>query len=178
MKAKDIDTLDDMSVYNDREIEWAFSYPERLSFPNKKLFLADIRLRKGSKELLTNFSRIFNAVVLPSGRVRNWTTYCQTKNTPFQGIAADGAKTAHFELVKAGFRVINFIHDEALIELKIDSNLKDQEQRISDIMISSMNVFCPDVKIKVEAQYMFNWAKEGTHTLDNNGTLIEKTKSV
>jgi DNA polymerase I-like protein with 3'-5' exonuclease and polymerase domains len=85
-----------------------------------------------------------------TGRKRGRTTYCAEKNTPFQGLAADGAKIALYNLVKEGFRVVGFVHDEIICEVansECAHRLKQQEK----IMIESMQQVCPDVLIGVES---------------------------
>lgn len=52
-----------------------------------------------------------------TGRVRGGCTYTQQRNTPFQGLAADGAKLALWRLLAAGFRILAFVHDEIIVEL-------------------------------------------------------------
>ena len=86
-----------------------------------------------------------------TGRRRGNTTYCAEKNTPFQGLAADGAKLALYNLDKAGFKVVGFVHDEIICEVedkKAAERLALQEQ----IMIDSMRQVVPDIKISVESQ--------------------------
>jgi hypothetical protein len=52
-----------------------------------------------------------------TGRVRAGVGPTQALNTPFQGLAADGAALGLFGLVRAGFRVVGFVHDEFLVEI-------------------------------------------------------------
>lgn len=85
-----------------------------------------------------------------TGRKRGETSYCAEKNTPFQGLAADGAKLALYYLDKAGFKVVGFVHDEIITEVpqeKAEELIKKQES----IMIDSMKKVVPDVKIGVES---------------------------
>ena len=85
-----------------------------------------------------------------TGRKRGRTTYCAEKNTPFQGLAADGAKIALYNLVRQGFKVVGFVHDEIITEVankEASRLLKVQEQT----MIDSMKQVCPDVLIGVES---------------------------
>jgi hypothetical protein len=71
--------------------------------------------RRGSPELE---ARLFGArVATLTGRVRGGVGYTQARNTPFQGLAADGAKLALWRLVREGYRVVGFVHDEVLVEL-------------------------------------------------------------
>jgi hypothetical protein len=58
-----------------------------------------------------------------TGRLRANASYCARHNTVFQGLAADGAKLALWLLWRAGYRIVNFIHDEVLIEIPVDSRL-------------------------------------------------------
>lgn len=96
------------------------------------------------------------------------------KNNPFQGLAADGAKEALYELIRSGYRVVNFIHDEFMVELPLESDLRVHGQEIRRILIESMQKHIPDVPIEVESGWMFNWNKKGTHKLDaEKGVLCE-----
>jgi len=84
-----------------------------------------------------------------TGRKRGDTSYCAEKNTPFQGLAADGAKLALYNMDKAGLKIVGFVHDEIITEVskeKVEELTKLQEK----IMIEYMNTVAPDVKIGVE----------------------------
>jgi DNA polymerase I-like protein with 3'-5' exonuclease and polymerase domains len=93
-----------------------------------------------------------------TGRKRGNTTFCAEKNTPFQGLAADGAKLALYELDKAGFRIAGFVHDEIICEVPRDQAetlLKKQEE----LMIKGMKQVVPDVKIGVESMISEHYTK-------------------
>jgi DNA polymerase I-like protein with 3'-5' exonuclease and polymerase domains len=93
-----------------------------------------------------------------TGRLRGNTTYCAEKNTPFQGLAADGAKLAMYNLQKQGFKIVGFVHDEIICETNskgYDEKLRRQEQ----IMIDSMKQVVPDVKISVESMISERYCK-------------------
>ena len=85
-----------------------------------------------------------------TGRKRGNTSYCAEKNTPFQGLAADGAKLALYNLDKAGFKVVGFVHDEIICEVPID-RAEDLLPLQEKIMIDSMKIVTPDIKIGVES---------------------------
>jgi DNA polymerase I-like protein with 3'-5' exonuclease and polymerase domains len=157
--------------YSMEEIEWAFGVLEKIDFPSKHKFINSIVNKKGSYHLWKHFLRRYNSVIFESGRIRAFTDYCQSKNNPFQGLAADGAKVALYSLIKSGFKVINFIHDEYLIEIPLDSKLAVAEETVRNILITSMAVYCPNVKVEVDAQWMYNWSKKGTHKISPNGVL-------
>ena len=85
-----------------------------------------------------------------TGRLRADTTYCAEKNTPFQGLAADGAKIALYNLMDAGFKLVGFVHDEIITE--VPENTSEEMRRLQEeIMVNSMSLVVPDVKISVES---------------------------
>lgn len=93
-----------------------------------------------------------------TGRLRANTTYCAEKNTPFQGLAADGAKIALYKLMRANFKLVGFVHDEIITEVPVD---KVEEMRIlqEQIMIKSMNEVVPDVTVNVESTISERYCK-------------------
>mgnify|MGYP001307175881 CR=1 FL=1 len=93
-----------------------------------------------------------------TGRLRADTTYCAEKNTPFQGLAADGAKIALYNLMKEGFKLVGFVHDEIITEVPKD---KVEEMRVlqEQIMVQSMQVVVPDVAIRVESTISERYCK-------------------
>ena len=77
-------------------------------------------------------------------------TFCSQHNTIFQGLAADGAKLAMWKLWRNGYRIVNFIHDEFLIELPIQDDYTEPAEEIKRLMIEGMREVVPDVRIGVE----------------------------
>ncbi|MGK5083127.1 DNA polymerase [Bdellovibrionota bacterium FG-1] len=99
-----------------------------------------------------------SAVETVSGRIRSNCSYTQGKNFPFQGLAADGAKLALYLLVRNGYRVVNYIHDEFVVEVPADQ-ADVQSSGIQDLMIQGMRQVCPDVRITVEMGIFDCWKK-------------------
>ena len=93
-----------------------------------------------------------------TGRKRGNTTYCAEKNTPFQGLSADGAKIALYELDKQGFSVVGFVHDEIICEVKRE--VAEEKLRLMEkIMIDSMRIVIPDIKISVDSMISERYCK-------------------
>lgn len=94
-----------------------------------------------------------------TGRIRSNCGYCEEKNTPFQGLASDGAKIALYNLIiKKGLKVVGFVHDEIVTECTtkdVEEVLKIQEE----VMISSMQEVVPDVLITVESTVLDRYSK-------------------
>lgn len=97
-------------------------------------------------------------VYTETGRKRGDTTYCNEKNTPFQGLSADGLKIALYNLDKAGFRIVGQIHDQILTEVET-TGAKEKLKEMEQIMIESMRQVVPDVKISVEGQILERFTK-------------------
>ncbi len=128
--------------------------------------------RRGSKELA---KRLFgNGVVATlTGRIRADASFTQARNTPFQGLAADGAKLALFRLVAAGYRVVAFIHDEVLIELPADADHTAKAKEIDTIMCESMREVTGAVPIACgEPVLMKRWSKDAKAVYDSSENLL------
>jgi DNA polymerase I-like protein with 3'-5' exonuclease and polymerase domains len=98
-----------------------------------------------------------------TGRIRGRVRYSQARNTPFQGLAADGAALALFALVKEGFRVVGFVHDEILVELSDEGGYVSEEkvQRVREIMCHQMaEVMVGDIPVNCESALSRRWNKK------------------
>jgi hypothetical protein len=116
--------------------------------------------RHGGKEL---HGILFGqGVVTLTGRVRGKVGYTQAKNTPFQSLAADGAKLALWELLYHGFRVVGFVHDELLVELPDQGGYVEQAvcERVKRVVCEAMARVT--VSVPVDAEYTLSrcWSKE------------------
>jgi hypothetical protein len=126
--------------------------------------------REGSEEL---HNRLFwGPVMTLTGRIRGRVSFSQARNTPFQGLAADGAKRAMWKLTLAGFRLMAFIHDEVLIELPLDADHAAEARRIDKIMCDAMQEFTGNVPIKCEYALMDRWYKQAEPVYDNEEKLL------
>lgn len=86
-----------------------------------------------------------------TGRKKAKSTYTAYLNAGFQGLAADGAKLALYNIFKAGYTVVGFVHDSIVVEVPIEQAehaLKD----VSEIMIDQMKVVTPDIRVGVEGK--------------------------
>jgi DNA polymerase I-like protein with 3'-5' exonuclease and polymerase domains len=106
-----------------------------------------------------------------TGRVRGSVGYSQARNTPFQGLAADGAKLALWDLYKAGYRCVAFIHDEVLIELPIDGDHTRHAELIDGILCEAMQRLTGSIPIACEYALTDRWRKEAEAVFDADGKL-------
>ena len=126
----------------------------------------------------------FTVRQLGSNRLRGGCSYTSGANTWFQGLAADGAKAAMWELYKAcyidhtsplyGVRMWAFIHDEFLFEGP-EETAHIWAPVASDLMVKAMKKYCPDVAIGAEPALMYRWLKDAEPVYDNTGKLIPWT---
>lgn len=142
------------------KVDWAFATLKHIKLPTPKKFACQIANRIGSRELWQNLVRSLTFVIHHTGRVRANATYTQSKNNLFQGIAADGAKLALYALVKYGYRVVNFIHDEFVIEVPFEKVSVETFCEIQSLIEKEMQKVCPDVRIVAEGSWMRNWAEK------------------
>jgi hypothetical protein len=97
-----------------------------------------------------------------TGRIRGRVRYSAARNSPFQGLAADGAALALLALVREGFRVAAFVHDEVLVELPDEGGYVPLEtvRRIEQIMVREMEKVTPGVPAAVESALSWRWDKK------------------
>jgi hypothetical protein len=124
--------------------------------------------RQGGKSLC---HRLFGSgVVMLTGRIRGGINYSQCRNTPFQGLAADGAKLALWRLIREGFSVVRFIHDEVLLELPDEGGYVSQAiaEHARAIMCQEMeSVLVGGIGVGCELALSKYWSKDaGSSILD------------
>lgn len=109
-----------------------------------------------------------------TGRKRNNVEYCAEKNTKFQGLAADGAKIAMYNLITNGFSLVGFIHDELIIEEKESGDMQKRFDEACKIMIQSMKQVVPDVAVSVEGFIHDRWTKSPPKGSEKKYSSLDK----
>jgi DNA polymerase I-like protein with 3'-5' exonuclease and polymerase domains len=92
--------------------------------------------------------------------LRGHVGFSQKANTPFQGLAADGNKLALFRLLRAGFQVCGFIHDEMLILIPDGTDYQAATDQVQQILADAMKELCPDIPICTEYLLADRWYKD------------------
>jgi hypothetical protein len=126
--------------------------------------------REGGEELARRLFR--GGVTTLTGRVRSGVGFTQARNTPFQGLAADGAKLALWALVREGYRVVAFIHDEFVIELPEGADHTAEARKVEAILNTSMERVTGGVPVACEYALARRWSKRAKATYDEVGRLI------
>lgn len=133
-----------------------------------------VRQRRAAPDLRRAVLRLADrgSVLTLTGRLRANATWCARHNTLFQGLASDGAKLALWGLWRAGYRIVNFVHDEVLVEVPADSDLASHARTIERLMIEAMRLVIPEVRIEVEFAAMRRWYKAAEAVWDDQGRLL------
>jgi hypothetical protein len=155
--------------YNARFVERVWT---GLNRANKNPELTDdLQKRNTSRELARKVTQA--GVATLTGRIRGRVRYSQARNTPFQGLAADGAALALFALVKEGFRVVGFVHDEVLVELPDEGGFvsKAVVEHVEKIMTAEMEKVLGGLPASVESTLSTRWSKEAKHTVEGDKVL-------
>ncbi|MBI3832489.1 MAG: hypothetical protein HY291_23395 [Planctomycetes bacterium] len=171
-------TLTKNRPYTQQEIAWAWEaaaivveQSDHISPSQRSTLLTRIRERIAGSDFWGLLAPRQRFVATLTGRLRGYPTYCAARNAVFQGLAADGAKLALYGLYMEGFRIVNFIHDEILIEFPTDADHLALAKRVVEIMISAMREVVPDLPVSCEYALMRRWFK-GAKALIRDGRLM------
>lgn len=95
-----------------------------------------------------------------TGRIRNGVGHTDSKNTPFQSLAADGAKLALWNLLYQDYDVYGFVHDEILVSISA-ATADEEAGRIEQIMLDSMAMVLGGIPTECKWVVSDYWAKPG-----------------
>ena len=105
-----------------------------------------------------------------TNRYRGRCGFTQACNTLFQGLGSDVANSAGYLVSKAcyvdensplfGSRIVNFIHDELILEVPDDQYAHERAQELGRLMRVGAEPFLPNCPAKCEPQLMRYWSKD------------------
>lgn len=123
--------------------------------------IADIRKCRPSPRLRDAVASLFGRepVITATGRIRANASYAACRNGIMQGLAADGAIHALWDLWRAGYKIANFIHDEIICEVPDDENLPARVAEIERLMIEGMQKVVPGANVRVETSVRRSFSK-------------------
>lgn len=115
-----------------------------------------------------------------SGRLRKTPFLPAACNSFFQGLGADAAGHALFLVSEAcyarpesplfGCRIVNFVHDEIIVEVPED-RAHEALAELERLMVEGANVYLADVPVKVEGKLMSYWSKYAKR-IEKNGRVV------
>lgn len=124
---------------------------------------------------------------IESRRLRSGCFYCVACNSYFQGLGADATKAAGYLISRAcyydqnsplyGCGIINYIHDEFLVEVPIDADggfvrANQAAKALTDLMSLGAARYFPDVPATATPLLMTRWSKSAETKKDVDGQLI------
>lgn len=117
-----------------------------------------------------------------SRRYRGRCRFTEACNTLFQGLAADLAKSAGFMIARAcyaepesplyGSRIVNFVHDEFVVETPDGECAHDAAIELGRLMEVGSEPFIPEVPCKVEPILSRCWSKKAKEVRGPDGRLV------
>ena len=92
-------------------------------------------------------------------------------NTLFQGLTADGAKKALWDITREcyldtakgplfGSRVMIFAHDELILEMPEGQRAHELRCAQVEVMVAAMKEYVPDVRVSPSPRWMRRWFKD------------------
>lgn len=141
----------------------------------------DGKKRKKKKLRETRILALGTFEQLYVARFRGGCKYTDACNGLFQGLGADVAKLALYEVAKRcyvqhegstiyGVRPVGFIHDEILAEVD-EERAHEQAFEIADIMVREGNKLLPDVPVRCVPALSKRWCKEAEAVYNREGRL-------
>lgn len=162
-------------------VEISFEESRRLGrqwlhhFPEMKLYFEWISGLVEAGDGVTDIQQFM------SGRWRGKCFYTQAANTMFQGLTADAAKAAFWEVTRHcytikssplyGCRPVLFVHDEIITEAPEDQ-AAEAAVEMERVMIEVYSRYTPDVRITADAHLMKRWSKDAEAVFDERGKLV------
>lgn len=167
--------------------DWFEKYPEWRDYFKwiRERLQARIYTNELGEEVIDEVSRgTFEQLYV--GRIRGGCRYTEGANTFFQGLGADVAKRALYEVqrrcyvahegpdsVLYGVRPVGFIHDEILAEVDEQRELAHaQAFQLAEVMVREGNVYLPDVPVRCVPALSKSWCKEAEAVFDKEGYLM------
>lgn len=161
-------TMDEAREYRD---VWHRTYPEM------RPYFAIVNSRKDPRD-----PTLYMVHQIRTNRIRGGAMYCAACNSPFQGLGADCTQRAHWALTKAmytdrssplfGSRLVNFLHDEMIVECPDDDRLQERGQELQRIMVTSANELLHHVPVKASAAVAMRVWSKNAHRMEEGGRLV------
>lgn len=136
-------------------------------------------------DTLQNEQGFFTVQHLFTNRLRSGIFYCVACNSYFQGLGADAAKATGYLIARAcyhdktsplyGCRIVNFIHDEWILEVPIDDGwirANAAAKELARLMTLGAEPFVPNVPMGAEPQLMYRWSKKAKAVYDKETGLL------
>lgn len=139
-------------MYSPEELDFFWEAAQRLPVKLKPELATKLHERLPGRDL---WSAVRNwagrrPVFTLTGRLRANCTFCSARNNIFQGPAADGAILALWRVWRAGYELVDFVHDQLVVESSADDKVPERIAHIETLMKEGMLEIVPGMLVKVE----------------------------
>ncbi len=146
-------TTRDGRSYTSEELSYLWNAAQPLGAELSDARAADLRARKPSRELANAVEKLVGRdTVTMTGRFRSNCLFTASRNTLFQGVAADGLILALWDLWRAGYTPVLAIHDEIVLEVPEKDLTKALINDVTSRMEAAMRRVIPGVRVKAEPE--------------------------
>ncbi|HKB38459.1 MAG TPA: DNA polymerase, partial [Gemmataceae bacterium] len=138
--------------YTSKEIDFLWEQAQRLPVKLKPTEQAALQKHQSDRRLWDAVRSWAGRrpVFTVTGRLRANATFASSRNSVFQGAAADGNILALWLVWRAGYKLVSFVHDQLAVESPADDRVKDRVAHIESLMKQGMAMVVPDMLVKVE----------------------------
>jgi DNA polymerase I-like protein with 3'-5' exonuclease and polymerase domains len=134
------------------EIAFFWDEAQRIPLKLKPKLLAKLKNRQADRRLWKAVRDWAGRrpVFTVTGRLRARATFCSARNCVFQGAAADGAIMGLWLVWRAGHRLVDFVHDQLVVEAPANERVPERIAEIEELMRRGMLMIAPGMNVKVE----------------------------
>jgi DNA polymerase I-like protein with 3'-5' exonuclease and polymerase domains len=138
--------------YSPEEIAFFWDEARQVPLKLKPKLLAKLESRQADRRLWKAVRDWAGRrpVFTVAGRLRARATFCSARNCVFQGAAADGAIMGLWLVWRAGHRLVDFVHDQQVVESPADERVPERIDEIERLMKDGMLMVVPGMNVKVE----------------------------
>ena len=150
---EDTPTTRDGRRYTPEQIDFLWNAAAPLGGDLPAALADDLRARKPSRKLANAVERLVGRTTCTlTGRFRSNCLFTESRNTLFQGVAADGLVLALWDLWRAGYTPVLAVHDEVVLEVKGDDLTAELVADVKDRMETAMGRVVPGVRVTAEPE--------------------------
>jgi 5'-3' exonuclease len=138
--------------YTPAEINYLWDKAQHLPLRLKPNLAAKLEQRQADNQLWDTVRNWAGrrSVFTVTGRLRANATFCSSRNCIFQGPAADGAILGLWFIWRAGYKIVNFVHDQVVVESLADDKVRDRVAHVEQLMKAGILAVAPGMLVKVE----------------------------
>jgi len=113
-----------------------------------------------------------------TGRLRAQASFSSARNNVFQGPAADGAILGMWQIWRAGYKIVSFVHDQIVVESPADGLVHQRMAEIESMMKRGMEAVVPGMRVGVESVISQSLSKKELDPRYTGGSVIGSSHEI